>query len=142
MNFLVTRRRMVLAAACATAADFGWATSRPTRQWILGTWKSDRERSVESFYFQGQRLSEQQRARFAEIFGHVEYRITGSHFAAFEQGREVKSRYTIASETDSSITLNFARGSMLPPLTLYRENEDWLFIKVDKNFEYFRRSAA
>jgi hypothetical protein len=142
MNLAVRRRLLAMTLGLAWWPSLAAPPSSPLRTWLLGDWRSDRERTIENFYFQGQSLTPLQRERVSLLFGHLRYHVTRSHFHVVEGERTLYVPYTVASETGSSITLRFPRGGDMPDLTLYRVSSDALFIKVGKNLEYFRRNAT
>lgn len=112
------------------------------KTWLIGNWQSDRERTMENFRFQGQIPNAEESDRISKMFGHLRYSITSMSFQVIESDRKRSAEYLVAAETSSTITLRFPRNSDMPDLTLYRLNDDLLFIKAGLNFEYFRRAAA
>ena len=108
----------------------------------MGEWQSDREKTMESFSFQGQSLTPGQKARISALFGQLRYQVTKTYFQVLEGERRLQVRYVIASETESTITVRFEPNAKMLDLTLHRVEQDLLFIKSGKNLEYFRRAAA
>jgi hypothetical protein len=142
MHVSVTRRLVALGLGLALLPAHAAPRSSTLKTWLLGDWQSDRERTMESFYFQGQSLTPEQREKISKMFGHLRYHVTPSHFEVVEGRRTLRVRYSVASETESSITLSFPRSTDMPDLTLYRISSDALFIKSGEHLEYFRRNAA
>jgi hypothetical protein len=97
---------------------------------------------MENFHFQGKSLNAEQRDKVSKLFGHLRYSITSNSFEVIEGERRLAARYMVAGETDSTIRLVFPRPSDMPDLTLYRVSINLMFIRIDKNLEYFRRAAA
>ena len=144
MDHLLTRRVAVSALALACSATYGSGPERPCRDWLLGEWLSDRERTMENFYLRRKSLSDAQRNRISTLFGNMKYRITRRHFRVGSAAGEMnlKAAYVVLGETGSSITLGFPRNKDMPDLTLYRVSSDMLFVRAGYNLEYFRRTAT
>jgi hypothetical protein len=139
----ITARRLLV-----VFLGFAWLPARssdertPLRRWLLGSWQSNAERTMQHFHFQGRGLTPEQSERLSHLFGHLRYHITSSEFSVLEGKRILRASYVVASETDSTITLNFPRRKDMPALTLYRVGNDALFVKAGNNLEYFRRTVA
>lgn len=77
------------------ALGFAWLPAGAARRgstlqtWLVGDWQSDRERTMENFYFQGQSPTPDQREKMSRMFGHLRYHVTPSHFQV------VDGRYTL-----------------------------------------------
>lgn len=137
MTFSISRR-------AALVASIPWAFSaraapQSTRDWLLGTWRSDVERSLDS-----RAITPEQRNALSTLYGHLSYRITRRHFTLLDDRRpsgapEVSS-YRVVSETGSSIELQL-RYRREAPITVvfYREADDWLFVRNRDHLEYYRR---
>lgn len=133
----------------AALLGFAWSSSVPAsdegvalRAWLVGSWQSDRERTMERFSFQGRVLGPEYQERMAALFGHMQYRVTPQRFGVMDRGAGWHAAYTVVSETESTITLRFPGRKCLPDITLYRDGDDALFIKTGNNLEYFRRTGA
>jgi hypothetical protein len=113
-----------------------------SRRWLIGRWLSDRERTLKSWYFQGLEIPEDKKPRFAEVFGHMTYTVTTSTFRLRQGTFAASHRYSVASETESSVTITLLGPSESTEVTFYRAQADSLFIKAGSNLEYFKRVAA
>jgi hypothetical protein len=112
---------------------------------MLGRWTADGVRSAESFARNVRALTPEQQSRLAEEFGKMYYDITTRHFTVggWVEGDAITTPYRVVSESESSITLSFPDNRRFPDLTLFRENQDSMFIRsIGKNFEYLKRSAS
>ena len=147
---LVSRRQAVSATlACLAVPVSGNARAdEPIATWLLGTWQSDRERTMQTYQPGPQPLQGPDREKLAELFGHVFYSIgrdtfTIRHTTPVEQS--ASARYQVVDSTDNSITVQLQiRSQTIESLsiTLYRVSRDELFIKQGRNLEYFRRVST
>lgn len=136
-------RRALLASFLAIPTIAAIAREpQPSRLWLLGQWLSDRERTIQSWYFQGREIPQDKKARFAELFGHMTYVVTASTFRVKQGEFTASHRYSVLSETESSVTLRLHGTTEAIASTFYRAGPDALFIKVGTNLEYFKRVAA
>ncbi len=98
---------------------------------------------MENFAFQGVVLSDERKQRMVHEFSKMFYEISKHAFAVggFAPGIKSTWRYSVAAKTSSSITLEFSGlREVPPPLTLYRESENYLFIRSGRNLEFLKRS--
>lgn len=142
MNRVLSRRRVVCLLGAVWLPAQAGQRGPSLKAWLIGDWLSDREKTMENFHFQGRSLNEAQRERIATLFGFLRYHITSRRFEVVRGKDKLRAEYQVAAESDSTITLRFLRAKEMPDLTLYRVNDDALFIKAGKNLEYFRRTAA
>ena len=131
-------RRMVLTLLLPSLV---YAREQPTRKWLIGRWRSDGKRTASGLSFQGNLLTPEQQRRAALEFGKMFYVITERAITVggWVPDQSLTYEYRVASETSSSITLEFPRRAQATPLTLYRESDNWLFVRSAKNIEYLRR---
>lgn len=144
---MMKRRDVLLAALgtagfAASAADARPAT--PAWTWIYGEWRSDVERSMAHFTFQGKRPTQENLARIASMFGHMTHVISPGKFTVVSRYNDMEHRETypsrVARHTASSTTLTFEDASALPELTLYK-GDGFYLVRVGANFEYFSKVA-
>ena len=95
-----------------------------------------------SWYFQGTSIPEDRQKRVGKVFGHMTYTIRRNTFALRQQEFQAILRYTVLSETDSSITIRLRDVTSDTVLTLYRSGPNSLFIKAGSNLEHFKRIEA
>ncbi|MEP7057287.1 MAG: hypothetical protein ABI809_05890 [Caldimonas sp.] len=57
---------------------------QPSRDGLLGTWRSDREKTLESWHFQDRSIPPESHQRFAELFGRLTYLI-GRHTSVIDE---------------------------------------------------------
>ncbi|MDB5849740.1 MAG: hypothetical protein JWP29_3492 [Rhodoferax sp.] len=122
--------------------------AQPTRlpveaNWILGTWRSDVDRSMANFIFQGRRPSEDMRVRIAALFGKMTHTFTPTSFIAEEAlvPRSLRSEmdYRVERCTSDSVSVVFAAPRINPGFTLYRGDGCYFVISAAKNLEYFKK---
>ncbi len=142
MDRVLTRRPVVCLLGSVWLPTRAGQRGPSLTAWLIGDWLSDRERTMENFYFQGRSLNEVQRERIATLFGRLRYHITSRSFEVVQGENKLRAEYKLAAESDSTITLRFQRAKGMPDLTLYCEDYDALFIKLGYILEYFRRTAV
>lgn len=138
---LLTRRALLLGLAWP---QMPWARSRSTRQWLVGEWRSDAERSLASRSSAGRLLSPEERQAIAALYGRLVFRITDRHFTLDDSllgsGAPETVPYSVAGETGSSIELRLHRGAAADSSwVFYRASDDLLFVRNRSDLEYFRR---
>lgn len=141
-------QRRTLAAALALTPVL--ALARPHRltaetAWLLGSWQSDVERSMEHWTFQGQAPRADLRPRVAALFGKIVHTCTPTHVhvdTVFGEGINHRDtlHYRVVRHTSSTVTLAFS-GSERTDMTFYRGN-GYYFIRVGSNCEYFKKIST
>lgn len=144
MNPVVSRRAaLVFSIPWAHAAQ---AAPLSTRQWLLGRWRSDAERSLSSRSVNGRLLTAEQRGAYSVIHGRLTYVFTPGQFTWVDDLVAGKTPETtpcrVVAETGSSIELQLlSPGQPAVGLVIYRESDDWLFVRNRSDLEYFRRQV-
>lgn len=132
-------------AAAAAAQRLHAAPSIPEEcEWIQGIWRSDVERSMANFTFQGRRPDEENLLRIRNIFGKITHEFQAGLFVlTYEDGHRgyrKKSRFRIDRFTSSSISIVLTDIDPRNEMTLYR-GEGYYFVRSASNFEYFEKVA-
>jgi hypothetical protein len=136
---LPSRRALLVAIIPPTVL----ARPHPTREWMIGHWIADGERTAARFTERGNAVDEARYRRLVDEFSKMYYRITSSSITigGWLPGSALMAKYSVVSETDSSVTLRFNSSESVPDLTLFRESNDSLFIRASPGtFEYMKRS--
>ena len=122
------------------------ASANCTDTWFHGAWRSDADKSVENFAFQGIIVDVTRKERLRnEVFGKLTHVIDSRRFAVIFQMpdgemRKVEDKlYRVVSCTSSSVTLGFPKSDW-PDYTLYRTQGCYL-LRVQNNFEHFCQQA-
>ncbi len=122
------------------------ASANCTDKWFHGTWRSDADKSIENFAFQGIVVDGATKERYRnEIFGKWPQVIDSQRFAVIFQmpdgkKKQVEDRlYRVVSCTSSTVTLRFPKSDW-PDTTLYKTQGCYL-LRSGKNFEYFCQQA-
>ena len=147
MPFVLTRRDLF---ACFLTVPLAASPHARTvsQEWLLGTWQSDMERTIDEYRFSDGRAKpdDQTKLRMAEVFGQMSYVVTDTHFTVRRtlsglKTHENRWRYSVKSLDETSITLQLTTFMLpaAPPLVLFKESEDTLFANSTQNREFFKR---
>lgn len=112
--------------------------------WFVGTWKSDAERTMRSFTFQGSRPAGEAQKKISAIFGSMTHIFTRERFAVADtrtRRTTVNTVYRITGATSSTVSIAFPERPDLVNMTMYREG-DYYFIRSANNFEFFSRALV
>ena len=141
------RRHFLIAAAAltsvaGTAAIGAPKTVSPHRR-LLGSWKSDAERTMKYWQFRKQPDPEAV-TKFAAIFGKMTWRITAKNWDGEYEGKVYRATYeVIASDSRSVIVRHSGSKEFNAELKQYFfDEENYLYVASGFNFEFFRRVEA
>ena len=84
------------------------ASSHP----LIGTWKSDRDKSMKFYYRQG--VTAQQEAALKKILGHMELTFTKQHVITVFNGETDRETYTIVREENGCYQIETPRVQNKP----------------------------
>lgn len=113
-----------------------------TTEWLLGSWRSDRERTMPLWDFQGRPLPPETRERVADLFGHMVWTVEPRCLIVRDTRtpgyREVLP-YRVVGATSSSLSLRFVSQWPVNDATVFRQSQDLLFGRAGRQLEFFSR---
>jgi hypothetical protein len=131
---------LMLASVVVTAPTVVAGASGP-RATLVGTWRSDRERTLKHWSF-APGASPEGRAKIESWFGEFTYVFTARLARAEYPGGSWEARYRVRDESSNALTIDLLHPGRPEVLTLYFD-EPFFFVRTGRNnFEYFRRIAA
>jgi hypothetical protein len=114
--------------------------AHPFDKRLLGTWRSDKERTVKLWRYK-QELTEEQKAKFESIFGKLTRRFTSTHaYSEFEDQKIVGRYWVVASDSRSVVVKISDEGRIDLQQIFFEENSIYVFSGY--NVEFFRRVEA
>jgi len=114
--------------------------TRKTHRRLLGTWRSDRRRTLKDWVWPP-RTSAKARKRWAAIFGHLLLRYTRTRVYSDYQGTESTQEYAILGSDADSVAIK-TYDSLLEEDRIYHihfEGERHYWITLGRQREWFRR---
>lgn len=141
-RFLIASLAGLPLAAVAAATRFDRLPR--AAQWIVGSWRSDAERTMRSFAFQGTVPSRETYARTSALFGSLTHTFTQERLIVTDHRigqKTLEAAYRRVEVTSNTISIGFAGARHIPNMTLYRDGDHY-FIRAGSNFEFFRRVSA
>jgi hypothetical protein len=146
MRYLPRRRAFVVAlgALPAVAAADRFRRQHADAAWVIGAWRSDIERAMRWFAFQGKRPGSETLSAVAQRLRPMTHAFTSDQLIAADAltGQETfKARYRVVGATSNTVSIEFPETRDVPGMTLYRE-ENGYFVRSGDRFEFFQRALA
>ena len=131
-----------LVAATAVASSSALA-ARPTPkdERLLGTWISDKERTTQMWRYRKD-LTDEQRAKFEEMFGKFKRRFTVTHVHTEFESDRTTGRYSVIAKDSRSVVVSFPESKGTELQQLFFEDGGWMYVFSGYNVEFFRRIEA
>lgn len=144
LKFTLMRRttlKLLASTTLSAAALPAFAARAPkmdTR--LLGTWRSDKERTTKLWRYKTE-LDAEKKAKFESIFGKLTRRYTFSHVYTEFDGDKTSGKYSVIASDERSVVLAYPEENGTRLEQVFFE-EDWLYILAGYNVEFFRRVEA
>ena len=124
-----------------STSSFATVASVKVDKRLLGTWRSDADRTVKLWRY-NRPISDENRAKFEGIFGKMLWRITSTHIYSEFDGEKFSQRYSVlGSDSRSVVVLRHAEeGNELQQY--FFEDENLLYVSSGYNIEFFKRAEA
>jgi Spy/CpxP family protein refolding chaperone len=134
--------KLSLLAATVVASGQTIATMNPAKDTrLLGTWLSDKERTVGMWRYRKE-LTDEQRAKFEAIFGKFRKRFTATHVHTEFEGDKTTTRYKVVAADSRSVVVSFPDEKSSNLQQLFFEDGGWMYVFSGYNVEFFRRVEA
>jgi hypothetical protein len=131
----------LLAAACvASGAAIAAKLSLKDKR-LIGTWLSDRERTFQLWRYRKE-LTDEQRAKFEEMFGKFRRRFTTGHVHTEFEGDKTVARYEVVAKDSQSVVISFPDEKESNLQQIFFEDGGWMYVFSGYNVEFFRRVEA
>ena len=116
------------------------ASSRKTDKRLLGTWRSDKERTTRLWRYKTE-LDAENKLKFESIFGKLTRRYTSTCLYSDFDGDKTSGKYSVIASDTRSVVLAYTEedGTRLEQVFF---EEDWIYILAGYNVEFFRRVEA
>ena len=125
-------------AALALPATAG--KTRKTDKRLLGTWRSDKERTTKLWKYKNE-LDEQKKAKFESIFGKLTRRFTPTTAYSEYEGERTSGKYWVVASDARSVVIASTEEGQIHLQQIFFE-EDWIYVVAGYNLEFFRRVEA
>lgn len=135
-----TLKFIAAAAAAAAVLPAGGAPSRKTDQRLLGTWRSDKERTTKLWHYKNE-LDAEKKQKFESIFGKLTRRYTATRLHTEFDGDKTSGKYWIVASDARSVVLAYENEPDNKLEQVFFE-EEWIYILAGYNVEFFRRVEA
>ena len=127
-------------ALLAVALPAFSANARKTDKRLLGTWRSDKERTTRLWRYKTE-LDAEKKAKFESIFGKLTRRYTPTFLYTEFEGDKTSGKYSVIAFDSRSVVLAYPEEDG-PKLEQVFFEEDWIYILAGYNVEFFRRVEA
>jgi hypothetical protein len=137
------RRSFLSALALAGLSATGPTESKTPRKVdkrLVGTWKSDKERTVARWQYNKQ-VDSAQRERFESIFGKLLWRITETHYYGTFEDQKFSGTYTVLASDERSVCVSHHNDGK-PELKQYFFEEGYMYVLSGYNVEFLKRVEA
>jgi len=137
------RRSFLSAIALTGLSVTGAAASKTPRKVdkrLIGTWKSDKERTVARWQY-NKPLDNAQREKFESIFGKLVWRITETYYYGIFEDQKFSDTYTVLASDENSVCVSHHNDGK-PELNQYFFEEGYMYILSGYNVEFFKRVEA
>lgn len=127
-------------AVLLTSRAFGAAGRRLVDNRLLGTWRSDKERTIALWKYQKE-IAPETRERFEKIFGKFTLRFTETHiYTAFEDTKDAVP-YSVVARDSSSVVIAWHEERERSLQHIHFEGESY-YVLSGYNVEFYKRVAA
>ena len=127
------------AAALASVPILASGSQKADRR-LLGTWRSDKERTMRLWRFKKE-LDTEQKAKFESIFGKMTRRFTSTHAYSEFDGETTSNPYRVLGADEHSVVVAYPNGKASELQQIFFE-DDWFYVVSGYNVEFFRRVTA
>lgn len=107
---------------------------------LLGTWKSDKERTIERWRYD-KPLSNEKREKFESIFGKLVLRITETHYYGIFEEDNFSCPYTVVASDERSVCIS-QDFTGTQELKQYFFEGNYMYVLVGYNIEFFKQVEA
>ncbi len=87
-------------------------------------------------------LTDEQRAKFEEMFGKFRRCFTTTHVHSDFEGTKSVARYAVLAKDSRSVVLSFPEEKDSNLQQVFFEDGGWMYVYVGYNVEFFRRVEA
>ncbi len=126
--------------ALLASAAFGARENRITDKRLLGTWRSNKERTVSLWKYQKE-ISPEERERFESIFGKFTLRFTETHIYTEFEGTKDSVPYSVIARDSSSVVIAWHEEKERSLQHIHFEGESF-YVLSGYNVEFYKRVAA
>ncbi|MBL0731202.1 hypothetical protein [Piscinibacter sp. HJYY11] len=139
-------RRNILSVFALAGLSFAGGSalaSKPQRRIdkrLLGTWKSDKERTIERWRYE-RPLDSVQREKFESIFGKLVLRVTETHYYGTFDEDKFSGQYTVLASDERSVCISHKLAGT-QELKQYFFEGNHMYVLVGYNIEFFKRVEA
>jgi len=139
MNRRHTLRALLGAAAATIALPLrSIGLERKVEKRLLGTWRSDKERTIKQWCYPNE-LSAEKRRRFENIFGKFTLRFTPTHiYTEYDGDRQVIAYSVVASDANSVVVAWHEKSNSLQQIHFEKSA---YYVVSGYNIEFFKRVA-
>ena len=106
----------------------------------LGTWRSDKERTVSLWRYKTE-LDAEKKAKFESIFGKLTKRFTPTFAYSEYDTEKIKSKYRVLGSDHSSVVVAYVEEKGVELQQIFFEAESF-YVVSGYNVEFFRRVEA
>jgi|GEM_PF-1483290 len=104
---------------------------------LLGSWQSDKERTVTRWKYQKD-AGEEKREKFEIIFGKLKLRFSATHIYSEYEGLKEVIPYSVLAQDENSVVIAQHRENSLSLEHIHFE-QDFYYVLSGYNVEFFRR---
>ncbi|PLK46913.1 hypothetical protein [Uliginosibacterium sp. TH139] len=127
-------------AALLSASTFSAPARRLVDSRLLGTWRSDKERTVALWKYQKE-LSSEARERFENIFGKFTLRFTETHIYTELDDTKDKVPYSVVARDKSSVVIAWHEEKERSLQHIHFEGDGY-YILSGYNVEFYKRISG
>jgi hypothetical protein len=118
------------------------AAQRRTDRRLVGTWRSDRERTAKLWKY-NKEVDAEAREKFESIFGKLTWRITPSKWFGEFEGDKFSGPYNVVASDSRSVVVFHPGDPGLPgELKQYFFEPEHMYVLSGYNVEFFKRVEA
>lgn len=137
-------RRTFLSTAALTglvsspSISLAASTGGKTETRLLGTWRSDADRTVKHWRYSRQ-ITDENREKFEKIFGKLVWRITPTRIYSEFDGDKFSERYSVIGSDRNSVVVKYHHNDNPSLQQFFFEEKEWHYVVSGYNFEFFKR---
>ena len=132
----------LLAASSLALAAFPAIADKPRKvdKRLLGTWRSDKERTTKLWRYKIE-LDAERKTKFESIFGKLTRRFTTTHAYSEFDGEKTSRTYRVVASDAQSVVLSSSERGRIELEQIFFEDE-WFYVISGYNLEFFHRVEA
>lgn len=134
-------RLLTLSPLIATAtSSLAAANKRRIDRRLIGTWRSDKERTVKHWHY-AKELEPEKKERFENIFGKFSLHFTNTHIHTEFEGEKQVVPYTVVASDHSSVVIMWHEKERSSLQHIHFDGEGY-YVLSGYNVEFYTRVSA